>query len=193
MRETVMTSRQQGMTLIEMVLTIAILAVALTGLTVMIQGGLSRSSDTLLEVRAVALAQSYLDEILSRRFDEQSQSNGIPPCRATARPCTVEGSFGSDGETRATYDDVDDYHNLVEGDGEANPLRDSLGTTRVGYDNFRVAVSVRYLNLGVGEEEENLAQASELNDQYDAKLVTISVRHRSMTQDLVFSAYKSNF
>lgn len=188
-----MTDRQQGMTLIEMVLTISILAIALTGLTVMIQGGLSRSADTLLEVRAVALAQSYLDEILSRRFDEQSEANGIPPCRAGAKPCTAEGSFGSDGETRATYDDVDDYHGLVEGDGEANPLRDSLGTTRVGYDNFHVAISVRYINLGGGEEEENLAQGSELNDQYDAKLVTIAVTHRSMTQNLVFSAYKSNF
>lgn len=184
---------QRGLSLIELVITIAILAVALTGITVMTQSGLSRSADTLLEVRAVALAQAYLDEVMSKRFDEQSQANGIPPCRAGAKPCTVEGSFGPDGETRATYDDVDDYHGLAEGDGELNPLRDAQGLTRPGYENFRVAVTVRYINLGGGEEEENLAVASELNDELDAKLVSVAVRHRSLSEDLVFSAYKSNF
>lgn len=162
----------------------------------MIQGGLSRSADTLLEVRAVALGQSYLDEILSKRFDEESQANGIPPCRSLGggpRPCTDEGSFGSDGETRATYDDVDDYHGLAEGDGEGSALRDALGVVRDGYDNFHVSVSVRYINLGGGEQEENLAQGSELNDDFDAKLVTVSVSHRTLDSALVFSAYKSNF
>jgi MSHA pilin protein MshD len=176
-----------------MVITITLLAVALAAITQMTQGGLSRSSDTLLEVRGVALAQAYLDEIMSKRFDEQSQANGIPPCRAGAKPCTAEVSFGPDGETRATFDDVDDYHNLAEGDGEVNPLRDAQGLTRSGYDNFRVAVSVRYINLAGGEEEESLAAASELNDQFDAKLVSVSVRHRSLNENLVFSAYKSNF
>jgi len=159
-----------------MVITISILAVSLTGITVMIQGGLSRGADTLLDVRAVALGQSYLDEILSRRFDELSEPNGIPPCRslgAGAKPCTAEGSFGADGETRANYDDVDDYHGLAEGEGEANPLRDSMGVTRDGYANFHVSVSVRYINLGGGQEEENLAQASELGDEFDAKLLTV--------------------
>ncbi len=191
-----MIRKSSGLSLIEMVITISILALALAGITVMTQGGLSRSADTLLEVRGVALAQAYLDEILSKRFDEQSAPNGIPPCRLTmpaSRPCTAEVSFGADGETRATYDDVDDYHGLAEGDGEANPLRNAQGLTRTGYENFRVAVTVRYINLGGGGEEENLPLASELNDEFDAKLVTVAVRHRSLNEDLVFSAYKGNF
>lgn len=196
MRVIVMVRSQRGLSLIEMVMTISILSIALTGITFTIQGGLSRSANTLLEVRAVALGQSYLDEILSKRFDEQSQANGIPPCRLTvpaSRPCTAEASFGSESETRATYDDVDDYHGLAEGDGEVNPLRDSQGGTRNGYDNFRVTVAVRYINLGVGEQEVNLAQGSELNDEFDAKLITVSVSHRSLNEALNFSAYKSNF
>jgi MSHA pilin protein MshD len=176
-----------------MVITITLLALALAGITQMTQGGLSRSADTLLEVRGVALAQAYLDEIMSKRFDEQSQANGIPPCRAGAKPCTLAGSLGPDGETRATYDDVDDYHGLVEGDGEPNPLRDAQGATRTGYENFHISITVRYINVGGGGAEENLAVASELNDQYDAKLVSVSVSHRSLNEDLVFSAYKANY
>ena len=181
-----------------MVITISILAISLTGITFMIQGGMSRSADTLLQVRAVALAQAYLDEILSKRFDEQSQANGIPPCRSLGggpRPCTDAGSFGNDGETRAVYDDVDDYHGLAEGDGEAFALRDAQGLPRSGYENFHVAIDVRYINLAGqgGEEEDGLAQGSELSDQFDAKLITVSVSHRSLSQAIQFSAYKSNF
>lgn len=193
-----MIRREKGLSLIELVVTISILAVSLTGITFMIQGGMSRSADTLLEVRSVALAQAYLDEILSKRFDEESQANGIPPCRSLGggpKPCTDEGSFGSDGETRAIYDDVDDYHGLAEGDGEAFGLRDAQGMARSGYDNFHVAITVRYINLAGqdGEEEDGLAQGSELNNQFDAKLITVSVSHRTQSQALQFSAYKSNF
>lgn len=189
--------RQAGLSLIELIATIVILALALAGITVVLQGGLSRSADTTLQVRTVALGQAYLDEILGKRFDEKSSNSGIPPCRASAPPpfqCTVEGSFGPDGgETRSTYDDVDDYDGMDQGDGQGTPLQDAEGNTRTGYDNFRVQVSVRYINVGAGQEEENLGQGSELDDELDAKLITVTVSHRSLTQGVAFSAYKSNF
>ena len=47
-----MSRRQQGITIIELVISIATLAIALTSVT-LLSGGLRRSSDTLLEVRAV--------------------------------------------------------------------------------------------------------------------------------------------
>ena len=190
-------NRQRGLTLIEMVITIVILAVALVGVTFGVQFALRQSADTTLQVRTVALGQAYLDEILGKRFDERTRARGIPPCRATAPPprqCTAEGSFGPDGvETRALFDDVDDYHGLDEGDGQVNPLQDALGNTRTGYDNFRVQVNVRYINVGVGEEEENLGVNNELDDQFDAKLINVTVSHRSLTDGIVFSAYKGNF
>ncbi len=190
-----MDKRQAGLTLVELLATIVVLAIALTGITVMLQGGISRSADTMLQVRSVALAQAYLDEILGKRFDENSANNGVPPCRAASpRLCTAEGSFGPDGgEIRRRYDDVDDYHGLDEGDGQVNPLQDAEGNTRNGYDNFRVQVDVRYINVGMGEEEENLGVNNELNDEFDAKLVTLTVTHRTMSEDLIFSAYKANF
>ncbi len=181
-----------GVTLIELVLTILILSIALVMISSVLSGGISRSADTTQELRSVALAQSYLDEILGKRFDENSAPRGIPPCSGT---CTAEGSFGPDGgELREDYDDVDDYHGLDEGDGQVNPLQDAAGATRTGYDNFRVQISVRYIDTGVAGEEENLAvAANDLDDNEDAKLITVTVSYTSAADGVSYSAYKANF
>ena len=199
-----MFKRQSGVTLIELVLTIVLLAIALVGVTLGIQMATSRSADTTLEVRAVALAQAYLDEILGKRYDERTPSNGVPPCRASAPPprqCSAEIAFGANygtpvdsGEnSRARLDDVDDYHGMDEGDGQVLPLQDAEGNTRTDYENFRVQVTVRYINVGVAEEEENLGVNNELDDEFDAKLITVRVSFRGISNDWAFSAYKSNF
>jgi MSHA pilin protein MshD len=192
-----MGDRQRGITLVELVVTILILAIALLSMTSLLSGNLSRNADITLQVRTVALGQSYLDEILGKRFDEKTRNSGIPPCRASAPParqCTVEGSFGPDGgEIRQRFDDVDDYHGLDEGNGQVDPLQDAEGNPRSGYDNFRVQVDIRYINVGVGEEEETLGVNNELDDEYDAKFITVTVSTRSASSDIIFSAYKANF
>ncbi len=185
-----MTNGQRGVTLIEMVLTILILSIALVMISAVLSGGLGRSADTTQELRSVALAQSYLDEILGKRFDENSAPRGIPPCSGT---CTAEGSFGPDGgELREDYDDVDDYHGLDEGDGQVNPLQDAAGATRTGYDNFRVQVSVRYIDIGVEEASLGVA-ANDLDDNEDAKLITVTVSYTAAADGVSYSAYKANF
>ncbi|MBL4670564.1 MAG: prepilin-type N-terminal cleavage/methylation domain-containing protein [Flavobacteriales bacterium] len=195
---------QSGITLIELVVTIVVLGVVLVTLSGVLQGGASNSSDITIQIRATALAQAYLDEILGKRYDEKTRNRGIPPCRASApfaRQCTAEASFGFNygapvetGENaRSRLDDVDDYHGMDEGDDQTLPLQDAQGNTRAGYDNFRVRVAVRYINLGVGEEEETLGVNNELDDQFDAKLITVTVSFRGNTAGWDFSAYKSNF
>lgn len=186
--------RHRGITLIEMVLTILILAIALVAITSMLSSGVGRSSDTTLEIRSAALAQSYLDEILSKRFDENSHPRGIPPCRSN---CTDSGDFGPDSgeDDRADYDDVDDYHGLDEGQDPLNPLQDSTGAEREGYENFRVRVSVRYMDIAVSGTEENLAvDLNDLDENEDAKVITVRVNYlNSGTEGIAYSAYKTNF
>lgn len=186
-------SKQKGVTLIELVIVIVILAIALYGVTTSLSGALSRSSDVIPQTRALALAQSYLDEILSKRFDEHSVPRGIPPCRTN---CTDAVDLGLDGgeTTRDEFDDVDDYDGLDEGFEQATPLQDAEGNTRSGYDEFRVRVSVRYLELGGGGAEEDLAtEPNDLTDAQDAKLITVTVSHASEPDGWKFSAYKANF
>jgi MSHA pilin protein MshD len=195
MSETVLNKRNQqwGATLIELVAVIVILAVSLAGVTAAISSAMSRSADVMLETRAVALMQSYLDEITAKRFDENSAARGIPPCRAN---CTDETSFGPDGgeSDRQDYDDVDDYHGLDEGLGQAAPIQDANGIERTGYENFRVRVSVRYLDLGSGEPEENLgATPEDLSDEQDAKYISVTISHIEQPDGWVFGVYKANF
>jgi MSHA pilin protein MshD len=192
---------QTGLTLVELVVTIVILAIALVAVTQMMGTGLSRSSDTLLELRTATLAKAYIDEILGKRFDEKSANNGVPPCRAPDGPggvpatqeCTVFASFGPDGgEVRDEFDDVDDYDDIDEGEGGLNPdLEDIDGNTRTGYDRFRVVVDVRYID--VADEESALNQNNELDDEYDAKVITVTVSHALLRTPFVYTAYKSNF
>lgn len=186
-------SRQRGITLMEMIATIVILAIALAGITAALSGGIGRSADVLTGTRAVALAQSYLDEILGKRFDEASNPRGIPPCHDT---CTDETGFGPDaGESdRGDFDDVDDYHGVDEGWQAAGNLRDAEGNPRAGYEGFRVRVSVRYLDASPGGVEESLgATPEDLDDDRDAKLITVTVSHPGNPGGWHYSAYKANF
>lgn len=186
-------SRQRGITLIEMVATIVILSIALAGITAALSGGIGRSADVLIETRAVALARSYLDEILGKRFDEASNPRGIPPCRSD---CTDEIAFGPDGgeSDRSDFDDVDDYHGLDEGWQTAADLRDAEGNPRTGYESFRVRVAVRYLDTSPAGAEESLGAApTDLDDDRDAKLVTVTVSHPDNPDGWHYSVYKANF
>lgn len=199
---------QAGITLVELIVTIVILGIALVAVSLALSSGLSRSADTLLEIRAVALGQAYLDEILGKRFDERSSNGGVPPCRDPAiapgviRDCTLEANFGSEGlegTDRSRFDDVDDYHGLDEGSGGLTPnLLDADGLPRSGYDNFRAKVDVRYIHVLLAADEEYQLSASALNnedidDNYDAKLITVTVYYNGAVNGIMFSAYKSNF
>ncbi|MEX1199136.1 MAG: type II secretion system protein [Pseudohongiellaceae bacterium] len=208
-----MAARQRGITLVEMVATIIILAIALTAVTAMLSRGLGRSSDVLTETRAVALAQSYLEEIIGRRFDEASNPRGIPPCWYDVPGVELElcapnpdgDPFPADGDdgSRAEYDDVDDYDDLDEGWNSTGgvSLRDAEGNVRNGYDNFRVRVSVRYVDARTGEEEGNLGlnlscvdnSGAEPETLPCAKLITVNISHPDNDDGWDFSVYKSNF
>lgn len=194
-------ARSRGMTLIELVAAIVILGIALTGITIAVYRGVGQSADVMTQTRAVALAQSYLQEITGRRFDENSNPRGIPPCWTDApglADCTAVSNFGStinepNEDARPQYDDVDDYHGVNEGwnstDGE--PLRDADGIEREGYDNFRIEVSVRYIQPGEDGLEEFLGV--NLGHPEDAKFITVTVFHPDQPDGWDFSVYKANF
>jgi len=158
-----------GVTLVEMVVVIVILAIALTTITQMLSQATVSGAYTYDETMAIELGQSYISEIMGRRYDENSPLGGVPPCGApSAAACST--SF-NDGESRANYDDVDDYDGLdelpqrVDGSGGVE--------ARGGYENFRVAVSV--------------SQATST-----AKRITVTVTQPN-SESIDFTVYKTNF
>lgn len=166
-----------GATLIELVVTIVLMSIALVTLALTVSLSAGKSADSMVQVKAVELAQSYIEEILTKRFDENTPIGGIPPCSAASTAC---GVVGIEGEVRATFDDVDDYHNLNE-----SPPKDSSGIDRSNYAGYSVLITVQYMTP---------AQVASygLDNTADAKLITASISPPSGTT-MVFSAFKANF
>ncbi len=171
-------NRQIGATLVEVIIAIAIIGIALVPLTMSFAFTTSRSADAMVEVRVVELGQAYVEEILSKRFDENSAMGGAPPCSSTTTPC---GAIGPEaGEARATFDDVDDYQGIDD-----QPPLDSLGVARTGYERFRVEVDVAYATAAE-------VAAYGLDGSSDLKKILVRVHPPGGTA-MEFEVYRGNF
>lgn len=174
---------ERGFSLIELIVVIVVLALALVGVTLMINRAVVQSPEALVQSRAMELAQTYMDEILSKRFDERSGQGGIPRCDSTdnaAQACS--NSLGPDTapaeSSRLLFDDVDDYHGL----SEPTPVSIVSGTPLTGiYDGYAVAVSVIYAGSEIG-----------FTDNRQAKRITIRVT-TPLGNTIPVSAYRVNF
>lgn len=159
---------QQGATLVELVMTIVIISVAIAGVVGAFATLTGRSADPLNQTRAVELAQLYMDEILSRKYDHTAPQGGVPRYSGA---CNI-GTEGS--ESRGTFNDVDDYHGLSD-----SPPEDAEGDLD-GYNEFTVNVAVRCAG-----DEVDLATS-------EAKRIDVTVIAPG-DQSFSFSAYRANF
>jgi MSHA pilin protein MshD len=105
------------MSLIELIVAIAVIAAGVTAVLGVHAAVSTRSADAMVRQQAVAVAESYLEEIALKPFADPD---------------------GVGGETaRAALDDVDDYDGLVD-DG----ARDQAGAAIAPLAAYRVAVAV---------------------------------------------------
>jgi MSHA pilin protein MshD len=162
-----------GFTLIELVVGITLVAIAATLLVNLIVPAWRQSAEPLVQQRAASLAQSLMDEILSKRYDETTPDGGVPRCD----PCTV--SLGAEsGESRATFDDVDDYNAYC---GSDVPVQDTNGDAIGGYDSYLMRICVSYDSAYNGG-----------NAGTDAKRITVTITP-SANVPIIFTAYRANF
>lgn len=113
-------ARCRGFTLIELIVAIVVLAAGLAGIMLVFSQTVARSADPMVQQQAIALAEGYLDEILSKN---------------NASKCAKEPGSGS---TRATWIAVGDYNNLDE-----SPPKDIQGNVLAGLENYRVQVGTQ--------------------------------------------------
>lgn len=155
-----------GMTLVELVIVIVIISFGAAASIKAFSVLSGHSADAMIQMRMVSLAQIYSDEIMSRRFDEDTGNGGVPPyngCRIT-----------DDGETRDNYDDVDDYNAITD---ESPAFADQ--TLAALYAGYLVSVAVDCDNsVGVNTG--------------GAKRVDITIT--AVTgQKAIFTLYRGNF
>ena len=170
-------ARVSGFTLVELIVTMMLVSIAVLGISYALSFAFSHSSDGLWQAKSVVLAESYIEEIVARRYDEATPLGGVPPCSPTTVACSA---IGVDGEVRSEFDDVDDY----DGVDDLPPV-DVDGNPRAGYAGFRVQVSVAYADAaqiaGLG-----------LDDATDAKIVMVTVTPPEMS-DMNFPMLRGNY
>jgi MSHA pilin protein MshD len=92
-----MRSRHRGVTLVELVVAITIVAIAVTTILGAFAAVATRSADAMMQQQAIAIAESYLSEILQRWVVDPNDPNGTLP-----------------NTGRASWDRVDQYNGLVD-------------------------------------------------------------------------------
>lgn len=109
--------RQRGVTLVELVIAITIVAIGVTSILGTIAASTSHSSDAMVQQQAVAIAQAYLDEILQR---------------------WIVDPYGTPTNTgRSSWDTVDLYNGLAD-----TGAHDQFGNAIAALSSYNVAVSV---------------------------------------------------
>ncbi|HEY6528991.1 MAG TPA: prepilin-type N-terminal cleavage/methylation domain-containing protein [Cellvibrionaceae bacterium] len=93
-----------GFTLVELMFFLVVVAIGLGGLLKVFNDAVLHSVDPVLRVKAVEKTQALMDEILSRKFDENTPTGGYPACNSAGADLCV--GIGVD----SGYDDVGDYN-----------------------------------------------------------------------------------
>ena len=112
-----MRHHQQGLSLIELVIAITVVAIGATSILGTMGAVASHSADAMVEQQAVSIAQAYLDEILQRWVVDP---NGAAP-----------------NTGRASWDLVDEYNGLTD-----TGAHDQFGNPIAGLAAYDVAVAV---------------------------------------------------
>jgi len=108
---------QAGVTLVELILSMVIISIALTGIFTVMNLTVRHSADPVIQHQSISIAESYLEEILLQSY--------------------INPTGGYTGVDRSQFDDVDDYNGLSD-----TGVRDSLGNSVAILANYNVSVSV---------------------------------------------------
>ena len=148
--------RQSAFTLIEIIVTIIVIGIAGTALLSVFTNMIRGSADPVIQQQATTIAEAYLEEIMLRAYDD---------------PQVAESGAAEAGETRPTYDDVQDYN--------------SLGTTQVRdqNDNPIAALSDYQVTVAVNAAVFNTVNAMQID---------VTVSHPA-TGPIMLSAFRTDY
>ncbi|MCW8929512.1 MAG: prepilin-type N-terminal cleavage/methylation domain-containing protein [Gammaproteobacteria bacterium] len=108
-------SLSQGVTLIELIISIVIITIAVSGVMALFIGTTSSSADPMVRAQQLAIAQSYMDEILMQAYSDDGPTSG-----------------------RGNYNEVDDY----DSSGAFQTVQDQFGRSISSLSGYTVKVDV---------------------------------------------------
>ena len=112
---TMLMRAHNGISLVELLAFIVIVSVTVISLGKVFQNTSARINDPLINSQLISMAQSQLDEVISRKYDEATPTGGIPACDTGSISCVGIGlDSGEVANDSTTFDDVDDYNNFQD-------------------------------------------------------------------------------
>ncbi len=117
--------RQQGFTLIELIIFIVVVGIGVAGILSVYTTTIRNSADPLVRKQAMAIAESLMEEITAKEF---------------ANP-----TGGYTGGSRVLWDDVDDFNGYT-----STGITDVLGTAVAGLTGYNVSPAVAVTTVTVG-------------------------------------------
>jgi MSHA pilin protein MshD len=122
--------KQAGMTLIEVVISIVVVAIAVSAVLGVLASNAQHSADAMVLSQAVSIAEAYMEEISLKPFDD---------------PDAVDGEAA-----RVDFDDVDDYNGLVD-NGAADQFGNPIAALAAYTVSVAVATSAALPNVAAGD------------------------------------------
>ena len=173
--------RHTGVTLVELVMYIMVVSIGVAGILSVMTYTTQHSADPMVRAQALLIAESYMREILLKRF--------LDPSGGTSTVCPVP-----EGAGRTNYDNVCDYHNLANNGcaSAGQGICDQLGNSVTGLEAYSVTVTVS------PNRSDPTASVSlgDLTNSYPTNVrllrVDVSVRYSS-DFDVVLTGYRTNY
>ena len=178
---------KKGFSLIEMILFIVVFTLGVMGIMILYYNTLGRTSDPLVRERGIQVAQAVMDEILSKKWDENTPNGGCKDNDYSTLCSPNNSSIGPDNDENniRDYDDVDDYVDTGTNYKKTKTWNSSDFGLTPGYT---VKITVSYANVsGAGEISENL-----LSKTY-YKLISVEVSSRALNEKYKLIAIKADF
>jgi len=117
----------------------------MTALVAVWSNAVVHSADPFWQAKSASLGRIYQQQIAAQRYDELA-------CAPRELKCSA--SLGPERESRGEFDDVDDYHNLLE------QASDALGQPIADYDNYQISVQISYAGDDFDQTSQRLKKIS---------------------------------
>ena len=175
--------RFSGATLIELVVTIAVVSIAVVVLMELTSRSTARSVDPMIQEQAVAIAHAYLAEVMNKGFcdpDALATAGQSCPVYCTGPVCGTCSPGSPNEPSRPLYDDICDYNGLSNVGAV-----DQNGTPIPGLGRYDVSVQVS------DDSSVNLNGLSGSAGQ--VARITVTVTHPDMQSPVKVTGFRTNY
>lgn len=138
-------ARERGLSLIELLVFIVVVGIAVTGVLSVYSQNVRSSADPMVRKQAVTIAESLLEEVLSKPYTYCDPDDANAETASSADDCATmsETAMGAESdETRyanlTPFDNVNDYHGF-----SMTGIRDLTGANVDGLNGYSAAIQVQ--------------------------------------------------